>query len=486
MNVSTDSLTYKSRGKFQLNKLICLISVILLFSIVDATKANANEGSNESLLNIKTIYHVYYGMERVGIVDDTKLIENYKQERLNTLIDEYKDLEFSLDEEFHYIPERVFFHRNTNNLTLHVLDELVKIHAETYEVKIGENLLGHISRDEDLEDFVRTLKHEYVTKEELETFEDEEAGKQAKVGTSVITDIYLSEEIEWNESLANPKDIFSIKDAIKILQQGTLEAEIYTVKQGDVLGSIAADHNLSMNEIKQINPGITEDSLLRIGDDLNVTVLKPMISVIVEKEMKKEETISYQTETKDDSEMWQGTSRVAQEGKDGKKVIEYKVTYENGRSVKQETVSEEIITEPINKVVVRGTKTSPSRGSGQLSWPAVGGYISSYQGMRWGRYHRGIDIARPSNFNILAADNGTVKSAGWENGYGNTIRINHNNGMETMYAHLASINVRVGQTVGKGQTIGRMGSTGNSTGIHLHFEVYQNGQLRNPMDFLNR
>lgn len=122
-----------------------------------------------------------------------------------------------------------------------------------------------------------------------------------------------------------------------------------------------------------------------------------------------------------------------------------------------------------------------------MAWPAVGGYISSHLGERWGKMHKGIDIARPSNRNILAADNGVVESAGYNNGgYGNKIVINHNNGMKTVYAHLSSIDVKVGQVVEKGSKIGVMGSTGNSTGIHLHFEVYKSGSLENPTEYVSK
>ncbi len=187
---------------------------------------------------------------------------------------------------------------------------------------------------------------------------------------------------------------------------------------------------------------------------------------------------------REDDSMWKGDNKVTQEGQAGTQVIEYETTYKNGNLIKREVISEQVTKEPVTKIVTRGTKEMPSRGSGQLGWPAVGGYISSYQGNRWGRFHRGIDIARPSNYNILAADNGTITQATFSGGYGNLVRINHNNGMETLYAHLASIDVKVGQTVTKGQKIGVMGSTGNSTGIHLHFEVYENGQLKNPMHYL--
>lgn len=122
---------------------------------------------------------------------------------------------------------------------------------------------------------------------------------------------------------------------------------------------------------------------------------------------------------------------------------------------------------------------------GYLAWPAVGGYISSYVGPRWGRMHQGIDIARPSSYEILAAADGVVTKAGYTGGFGNRVEIQHSNGLTTTYAHLASIDVSVGQSVSTGSVLGIMGNTGNSTGIHLHFEVHKNGALQNPMDYLN-
>lgn len=126
----------------------------------------------------------------------------------------------------------------------------------------------------------------------------------------------------------------------------------------------------------------------------------------------------------------------------------------------------------------------PSRGTGTFIWPTVGGYVSSQMGTRWGRVHQGIDIARPTARTIKAADNGVVTTVGWHDTYGNRIVITHNNGYETLYAHLSSIDVSVGQTVPQGTAIGIMGSTGRSTGVHLHFEVIKNGANVDPMSVL--
>lgn len=182
--------------------------------------------------------------------------------------------------------------------------------------------------------------------------------------------------------------------------------------------------------------------------------------------------------------MFKGDTKIKQEGKNGSRAVTYVISEQNGKPVKKTPIKEEILQEPVDHIVVKGTKVIPSRVEGSFAWPTVGGYISSKMGYRWGKMHKGIDIARPSDRTIKAADNGVVVSAGWNGGYGKKIVIDHQNGFRTVYAHLSSINVRVGQTVPKGTKIGVMGSTGDSTGVHLHFEVYKNGRLQNPLNYL--
>lgn len=120
------------------------------------------------------------------------------------------------------------------------------------------------------------------------------------------------------------------------------------------------------------------------------------------------------------------------------------------------------------------------KGSSNFIWPTSGVITQYYV---W--YHKALDIANPSSPPILAADNGVVVYAGcvaW--GYGCHVIINHNNGYQTLYAHLSRYNVEIGQSVSQGQQIGIMGSTGRSTGTHLHFEIRSGNQLFNPLDFL--
>ena len=121
-----------------------------------------------------------------------------------------------------------------------------------------------------------------------------------------------------------------------------------------------------------------------------------------------------------------------------------------------------------------------------LANPVPGPYRqTSGFGPRWGRMHSGLDFAGPRGSRIEAAAAGTVIHAGWQSGYGKLVKIRHPMGFETRYAHLNSIDVAVGQRVSRGERIGGMGTTGRSTGVHLHYEIRRGGKALNPATFLN-
>jgi murein DD-endopeptidase MepM/ murein hydrolase activator NlpD len=122
-------------------------------------------------------------------------------------------------------------------------------------------------------------------------------------------------------------------------------------------------------------------------------------------------------------------------------------------------------------------------GSGQLSWP-VSGPVTSGFGVRWGRMHEGIDIAVGQGTPVHAAAAGTVIYAGWMEGYGNLVVVDHGNGLSTAYGHNSTLASSVGQAVTAGQVIAYSGSTGHSTGPHVHFEVRVNGSPVDPLGYL--
>lgn len=133
-----------------------------------------------------------------------------------------------------------------------------------------------------------------------------------------------------------------------------------------------------------------------------------------------------------------------------------------------------------------GTQSGAPRQSsgGGMIWPTTGSTTSSF-GDRWGRLHAGLDIANDLGTPISAAQGGTVILAGWNGGYGNSVVIDHGGGLSTLYAHASNLIASEGQVVEQGELIAEMGSSGNSTGSHLHFETRLNGSPRDPTDYLS-
>ncbi len=205
------------------------------------------------------------------------------------------------------------------------------------------------------------------------------------------------------------------------------------------------------------------------------------------------ETVEVQTNS-----LFIGDSRVRREGENGTEYNINLVKYIDNQKVLTEQLLSHPVNEPITKIVERGIRAqSLSMGtytvyqtSGMFCWPAVNLYkVTSPFGPRRLGNHKGIDIsgANASGKLVVAGASGRVVAAGWNTGgYGNYVVIDHGNGIETLYAHMLnnSLMVNPGDVVQRGQTIGRVGNTGNSFGAHLHFEVRINGVKLNPAPFL--
>lgn len=480
--------------RLKLNLLNRKHSIFLKTSIVAVllTGLTFNLGFAKELDNdpIKKIYHIYVNDLYLGAVSDKQAVEDLLQQQQESANSQFTNLKINVDDHIKLIPEQVFNHETNDQETLEKLKETMVVEASAYALLIDNKPITYFKDSKDYDEALRLLKRQFVSEQEYNQWMANQSSKKAlpalKVGESRVKAISIEQKISGKETKVSPSKILTPAEAVTYLMTGSIEKDVYEVQEGDVLGSIAKKHSLKTAELLALNPGMTEESLLQIGQQLNVTIPKAFVTVNVIKEAKTQETIVHKNVIEQDNNMYKGESKVKQEGSDGKKEASYEITEQNGVLSNKKVLEETVLVEAVDHIEIQGTKVISSRGTGEFAWPTVGGYISSYMGERWGEYHRGIDIARPSNYNILAADNGVVVSTGVDGSYGNKIIINHNNGSTTLYGHLSKINVSVGQVVPKGFVIGIMGSTGNSTGTHLHFEVEQNGSLINPLTVVSR
>ena len=184
------------------------------------------------------------------------------------------------------------------------------------------------------------------------------------------------------------------------------------------------------------------------------------------------------------STLYKNSKKVIVAGKEGESKISAEVVMINGDEVSRTITNRVLLSEPTSQIVQIGTKNPPPKSpTGVFTYPFRGLLTSNY-GYRHGEFHTGVDLAGPIGSRIVAADGGKVIFAGWKGNYGKCVIISHGNGLETLYGHNSSILVHVGQQVGKGEQIARLGSTGRSTGPHCHFEVRVNGNYVSPWKYL--
>ncbi len=209
------------------------------------------------------------------------------------------------------------------------------------------------------------------------------------------------------------------------------------------------------------------------------------------KTVSENEVIPFETEYIEDFNTFVGTDVELTSGANGMKIVNYELSYDGeGNLVERKAISERVIVEARSRVVKVGAKIIPEAvPTGTFIWPcATPRGISSGYGWRTAygvtEFHLGIDLPDEINSPIYASDGGEVVWAGYTPSYGNSIRIRHANGYETVYAHLNKILVSIGDEVYQGQHIGKMGNTGVSYGSHLHFEVRIDNVTDDPLNHL--
>lgn len=461
---------------------------ILATIVISTISTSTSIATAKETAKLQKVYHVYINNNYLGTVSDKEKVRRFVNQKMSETQKRFEGYQLAYKkDDLAFVPEQVFTASVDNEKdVISKIQENYDVAVEAVAVQIDGKTVTYLTDEEKVNELIEKLKLTYIPPEQLKALETQsnENLPELKEGETRITDISLSTKLTYVYEEIDPAQVTSVDEAVNLLQKGIEKAGKYIVKEGDVLGTIAESHGLDLKQLLDLNPGLNEDSIIQIGDELNVTVYEPYVKVNVKQENMSLQKIPYEVQIVEDETMYKGDAKVVQEGVEGEKMVRSIITLQNGTKIGEEIADEKVIKEPVNKIIHQGTKVIPSRGTGQFAWPTNGGYISSHLGYRWGKQHKGIDIARPEDRIIKSADNGTVVSAGWDGGYGNKIVIDHNNGIQTVYAHLSSINVSIGQTVEKGSQIGIMGSTGNSTGIHLHFEVYKNGVLQNPLMYL--
>lgn len=274
------------------------------------------------------------------------------------------------------------------------------------------------------------------------------------------------------------------------LLYSTKTAEVtYTVKSGDTWSEIANSHDLTSAQLLALNPGYDIDKL-SIGEVLTLSASVPYLTLTVVEQERYVADVPYDIAYTDSSSLYKGDYKVTSPGQYGSADVVANVTYVNGEETARDVLSSVTLKNPVTEQRIQGTKDRPTwLPTGSFRWPCSGNITSGfgYRHLSYSyasTYHQGIDIANSYGTAIYAADGGTVEYAGWMSGYGYLVEINHGNGYETRYGHCSSLLVSVGQHVYKGQQIAKMGSTGNSTGTHCHFEVRYNGVAHNPLNYL--
>ena len=304
------------------------------------------------------------------------------------------------------------------------------------------------------------------------------------------------QKVELTEGLYPTTTIRSAKSLKKQLTAETVVKKTYTVEAGDTLSTIAVKNDMTTAELRAMNPDYANTDMVHIGDELTVQRPQTFLRVKVIKTVEYTETIDYKTQTKYNDSMYVGESKTITAGQEGSQDVVAEITYLDGVESSRKVLKTTVTKQPVTKVVEEGTKKrytasgnevvqGDGKFTGNWCWP-VPVCHRVYQG-----YHRGhlaIDISSGpipvNNKPCVAADGGTVVSAGWNGGYGYCVKIDHGGGLQTTYSHLNAIHVVAGQKVSRGQQVGLVGNTGWSSGPHLHFEVIRNGVRVNPLNYV--
>lgn len=290
--------------------------------------------------------------------------------------------------------------------------------------------------------------------------------------------------VELNDEHVPRSILKTAQSGLSALQAEVETEQTTTIQAGESFAAAAQRLGVSEEQLLSWNDGI-DTNALEAGQTLKYVVKSPILPIRTKQWAAYEEAVPYDTQTIELNDQYVTMSEVVTPGEDGLRFVEAYIVKINGQETGREILTQELRKAPVTEVIKAGTKPLPSPiGTGSFSNP-YGGTLTSRFGSRWGRQHAGIDIAGNIGDPVYAADNGRVVYAQYnDGGYGNLVQIDHGNGYVTYYGHNSELCVKVGDVVGKGDVVAKLGNTGRSTGPHLHFEVRKNGEPVDPTPYI--
>lgn len=446
--------------------------------------------------NMNDIYKVYLHNQYIGEVSSPDVVDRLIVEKQKQLNEEHPEVQWEVERDGIRIEkESIYKGQSNDEQTAAVLLDRLEAKAVGVELVVDGETVAIVKDEETAESILEQVKSAFASAEapdgltvlsaepvKVSSHDDDVLSE----GKPVVKSTRIVEQVELMSREIQPNDVMDEEAVVDMLIKGGVKPTQYIVQEGDTPSGIAQKLDIPIEVIysqNQDHKDLVERDLIRPGDVLDVTMMQPAVTIETVEEVTDTIAIQYETQYIDDETMRKGQTETVRKGENGIKKVTFEVTRINGLLMEERIIGETIVKEAVPAIVKRGTKVIKGEGSGSFSWPVVSPQVTSSYGKRWGRQHKGIDIIS-KNKSILAADNGVVTFAGENGDYGKCIIIDHKNGYETLYAHLSKIHVKEGDIVEKGDKIGTMGTTGRSTGVHLHFEVIVNGVAKNPMSYL--
>lgn len=303
------------------------------------------------------------------------------------------------------------------------------------------------------------------------------------------TDVRYENEVTYRSGMYLEDSLLDTEEMIEKLTASERYRSRYTVQQGESVVQVAKKFSMTESRLRELNPDL-EEGECEAGDQLTVIKTDSFLPIQYTERMTLTSFIDFDSIEVNTSAVNKGDTQILVPGVKGEKSNVVDIVYVDGAEASRTVIRSEVLSEPVTEQVGIGTYTAQPmsantvlRGSGRFSWPVDGGYISDP--FISDRNHKGLDIAAPAGTEIYASDAGTVTYAGWNaGGYGYLVMVDHGDGYVTVYGHCSMIYVSEGQEVSRGQRMAAVGSTGRSTGNHLHFEVRYNGMYCDPTGFL--